>query len=191
MTDTAIIPTLESSNSPIPAAPSSTLTIIPQAAQPLLGRMFANPNALAKEDRASLISQLHECVVLHPKVSELRVLYGMALCVNLDAQEAIEQLGEAVALAPDSYIAHLKMGELWMRLRVCNKAADHTHHAELLAENIAQAELARRQAATIRQMLREGIERGGYMRKSWLALSRLRRFWNRNRTEELTVAELS
>ena len=191
MTDTAIIPASESSNSPISLAPSSTLAIVPQAAQPLLGRMFANPNALAKEERTALVSHLRECVVLHPKVSELRVLYGMALCVNLDAQEAMEQLSEAVALTPDSYIAHLKMGELWMRLRVCNKAADHTHQAELLAENLAQAELARRQAATIRQMLREGIERGGYMRKSWLALSRLRKLWSRNRSEELTVAEIS
>ncbi len=51
----------------------------------------------------------------------------MALCVNLDAQAAMEELAEAVALAPNSFIAHLKMGELWMRLRVCEKAEDHTH----------------------------------------------------------------
>jgi hypothetical protein len=191
MTQTAIAPSLERGGSPVSIAPSSTLAIIPKEAQALIGRMFANPNSLVKEDRTALVSHLRECVVLHPKVSELRVLYGMALCVNLDAHEAIEQLGEAVALAPDSYIAHLKMGELWMRLRVCNKAADHTHQAELLAENLAQAELARRQAATIRQMLREGIERGGYSRKSWLTLGRLRKLWTRNRSEELTVAEIS
>src|SRR5690242_11566508 len=188
MNETAIIQVLESLNSPATVAPSLTLAIIPQEAQPLLGRMFANPNALVKDERASLVSRLRECVALHPKVSELRVLYGMALCVNLDAQEAIEQLGEAVALAPDSYIAHLKMGELWMRLRVCNKAADHTHQAELLAENVVEAELARRQAATIRQMLRDGVQRGGYT--SWFALSRIRRLWTRGRTEELTVAEI-
>lgn len=151
--------------------------------------MFANPNMLAKEDRVALVSALRESVVLHPKVSELRVLYGMALCVKLDPQEAMEQLGEAVALAPHSFIAHLKMGELWMRLRVCTKAQDHTHQAELLAENFAQAELARKQAATIRQMLREGIQRGGYT--SWFSLGRIRRLWNRQRSEELTVAEIS
>ncbi len=191
MIQTAIVSSLGADSSQISIAPSSTLAIIPQQAQSLLGRMFANPNSLAKEDRAALVSHLRESVVLHPKVSEVRVLYGMALCVNLDAHEAMEQLSEAVALAPDSYIAHLKMGELWMRLRVCNKAADHTHQAELLAENLAQAELARRQAATIRQMLREGIERGGYNRKSWLSLALLRKLWTRNRSEELTVAEIS
>jgi hypothetical protein len=175
--------------SPLSLTPSATLTLIPQPAQPLLGRMFANPNMLVAEERTQLVSSLRECVVLNPKVSGLRVLYGMALCVNLDPQEAMEQLGEAVALAPDSFIAHLKMGELWMRLRVCTKAQDHTRQASLLAENAAQAELARKQEATLRQMLREGIQRGGYT--SWFALGRLRRLWNRNRTEELTVAEIS
>ena len=74
----------------------------------------------------------------------------------------MEELGEAVSLAPNSFIAHLKMGELWMRLRVCDKAADHTRQASLLAQNLAQSELARRQAATLRTMMREGVERGGY-----------------------------
>ena len=71
----------------------------------------------------------------------------------------MEELGEAVALDPNSFIAHLKMGELWMRLRVCTKAKNHTHQAALLAQNMAQAEMARRQAATLRTMMREGVER--------------------------------
>lgn len=189
MTNTAIVSSSEIAASPVSLAPSAILALIPQPAQRLLGRMFANPNVLAKEDRVALVSALRESVVLHPKVSELRVLYGMALCVNLNAQEAMEQLGEAVALAPDSFIAHLKAGELWMRLRVCTKAEDHTRQAAMLAENFAQAELARKQAATIRQMLREGIQRGGYT--SWFSLGRIRRLWNRHRSEELTVAEIS
>ncbi|MGH9574420.1 MAG: hypothetical protein ACRD40_12950 [Candidatus Acidiferrales bacterium] len=191
MTDRAIIHATEVANLPLSLAAAPAFGLIPHSARPLLGRMFANPNALAGEEKTALVSELRAAVISNPKVSELRVLYGMALCVNLDAQEAIEQLGEAVALAPDSFIVHLKMGELWMRLRVCTKAENHTHQAALLAENFAQAELARKQAATIRQMLREGIERGGYARKSWLSLERLRRLWSRNRTEELTVAEIS
>ena len=57
---------------------------------------------------------------------------------------------KGVRLAPDSFIAQLKMGELWMRLRVIEKAEEHTRQAALLAQNMAQSELARRQAATIR-----------------------------------------
>ena len=69
----------------------------------------------------------------HPDVSELRVLFGMALCVDFKVQDAIEELREGVRLAPDSFIAQLKMGELWMRLRVIEKAEEHTHQAALLA----------------------------------------------------------
>jgi uncharacterized membrane protein (DUF4010 family) len=97
-----------------------------------------------------------------PQVSELRVLLGMALCVDLQAQDALEELREAVNLSPESFIARLKFGELLMRLRICSQAAEETHQAALLATNAAQAELARRQATAIRTMLRDGVERGGY-----------------------------
>jgi hypothetical protein len=164
-----------------PVAPSP-LVPVPERAQGLLLRMFADPYVLEQAERSELLGQLRESVEAHPEVSELRVLLGMALCVNLDAQEAMEQLREGVRLAPGSFIAQLKMGELWMRLRVCRKAEEHTRHAALLAQNLAQAELARRQAAAIRTMLREGVERGGY-RSPLALLSRLRRLWQRRHDE--------
>jgi hypothetical protein len=49
-----------------------------------------------------------------------------------------------------------------MRLRICDQAAEQTHRAAQLAANPLQSDLARKQAATIRTMSREGIERGGY-----------------------------
>ena len=70
-------------------------------------------------------------------------------------------------LDPNSFIAHLKMGELWMRLRVMDKAEEHTQRAGSAGQNIAQAELARRQDASIRAMKQAGIERGGY-KSPWL-----------------------
>ena len=111
----------------------------------------------------------------------------MALCVNLDAQAAMDELGEAVSLDPQSFIAHLKMGELWMRLRVMPKAEDHTRQAAMPAQKLAQSELARRQATTIRTMMREGIERGGY-RTPWFSVARPRRLWTRNRGEAEALA---
>jgi hypothetical protein len=128
----------------------------------LLQRMFRDPRVLEADERASLIAQLRDAVAMVPEVPELRVLLGMALCVDLKAQEALEQLRQAVAHAPDCFIARLKYGELLMRLRICQSAAEETHKAAQLAVNAAQSELARRQATTIRTMLREGIERGGY-----------------------------
>src|SRR5258706_8084352 len=141
---------------------SAALASIPPRTQDLLWRMFADAYLLESEERAALIEQLRCCVTRYPQVSELRVLLGMALCVNLDAQAAIEELRESVRLAPNSFIAQLKLGELWMRLRVIDKAEEHTRLAGLLAQSLAQSELARRQAASIRTMKREGVERGGY-----------------------------
>ncbi|MGA8870219.1 MAG: hypothetical protein WB460_03710 [Candidatus Acidiferrales bacterium] len=169
------------------ATQSGSLVPVARQTQALLGRMFADPRTLEKHEKAELVVQLAAAVEKHPAVSELRVLFGMALCVNLQPQQAVEELGEAVSLAPDSFIAHLKMGELWMRLRVCDKAVDHTNYAAKLAGNLAQAELARRQSATLRELMRNGIDRNGY-RTPWLSLNRVKRFWSRNRGEAEALA---
>jgi len=166
----------------------STLVPVPAKARGLLLRMFADPYVLEQRERDELVGQLRESVDAHPEVAELRVLLGMALCVNLDVQEAIEELREGVKLAPDSFIAQLKMGELWMRLRVCRRAEEHTRRAALLAQNLVQAELARKQAAAIRAMLRQGIERGGY-RSPLAFFHRLRRLWRRGQEEDVAFAE--
>lgn len=136
--------------------------VLGPGASQALERMFRDPRLLERQERSDLIAQLRNAVDLAPHMPEVRVLYGMALCVDLQAQEALEQMREAVAQAPDSFIARLKFGELLMRLRICDQAAEHTQKAAELASNDVQSDLARRQAATIRTMRREGIERGGY-----------------------------
>jgi hypothetical protein len=162
-------------------------SLTPQA-QGLLLRMFADPYLLEKDERGALVENLRECVAQFPDVSELRVLLGMALCVNFDVHPAIEELRESVRLAPNSFIAQLKLGELWMRLRVCDKAEEHTKLAGLLAQNMAQAELARKQAAQLRTMKREGIERGGF--KAWASpLALFRRLFNRQGSQTIVAAD--
>jgi tetratricopeptide (TPR) repeat protein len=151
----------------------------------LLQQMFRDPRVLEQHERADLIAQLRQSVELVPQVAEIRVLLGMALCVDLQAQEALEELREAVRLSPDCFIARLKFGELLMRLRICDQATEHTQKAAQLASNNVQSELARRQAATIRTMLREGIERGGYAGM----LSKVLRF-RRKSTEPRNVPAL-
>jgi hypothetical protein len=170
-------------------ASSPVLARIPSKTQGSLLRMFADPYLLEKEERGELVQGLHECVLAHPEVSELRVLYGMALCVDFKVHDAIEELREGVRLAPDSFIAHLKMGELWMRLRVCEKAEEHTRHAALLARNMMQSELARRQAATIRTFMHNGVKRGVYSYKGpWHLVTTLRKLWKRDRAEGEALA---
>jgi len=170
---------------------SLALASIPPQTQGLLLRMFADPYILEKDDRTSLVAQLRSCVEQYPEVSELRVLLGMALSVNLDAQAAIEELRESVRLAPDSFIAQLKFGELWMHLRVVDKAEEHTRLAALLSRSVPQSELARRQATTLRTMKREGIERGGYQSPFGKVTSSLRRIWTRRRNETSVALEVS
>ena len=170
---------------------SLALAAISSNTQNLLFRMFADPYLLEREDRLSLVEKLRESVAQSPHLSELRVLLGMALCVNLDPQAAIQQLEESVRLAPNSFIAQLKLGELWMRLRACDKAEVHTRLASLLAQSLAQSEMARRQAATIRTLRRDGIERGGY-KTPWSWITRpLRRLWKRNRRQPSAALDFS
>jgi cytochrome c-type biogenesis protein CcmH/NrfG len=158
---------------------SLALSSISQETQSLLLRMFSDPYLLEPGDRTTLVEKLREYVAQFPDVSELRMLLGMALCVNFDAQAAMEELRESVRLAPNSFIAQLKLGELWMRLRVVDKAEEHTRLAGLLAQNLAQAELARRQAAGLRTMTRQGIQRGGYGTPLQRLVTTVRGMWTR------------
>src|SRR5437879_3252199 len=72
-----------------------------------LNKMFRDPRVLEPAERIDIVAQLRKAVDRRPEVAELRVLLGMALCVDLQAQEAMEQLRQAVEQAPDSFIAHL------------------------------------------------------------------------------------
>ena len=192
MTNTDIVLNDPQTNVNLSARVSSlALASIPPQTQGLLLRMFADPYILEKDERASLVAQLRECVTRYPDVSELRVLLGMALCVNLDAQAAIEELRESVRLAPNSFIAQLKLGELWMRLRVVDKAEEHTRLAALLSQSLAQSELARRQAAALRVMKREGIERGGYQSPFGKVTHLFRRLWTRPASEPSVALDIS
>lgn len=188
--DTATV--LQSSEALVTRISSPVLAQVPAKTQGSLLRMFADPHLLEKPERAELVKGLRECVRAHPDVSELRVLFGMALCVDFQVQDAIEELREGVRLAPDSFIAQLKLGELWMRLRVIEKAEWHTRQAALLARNMMQSELARKQAATIRGLLQNGVKRDGpAYRGPWHLATLVRKLWRRggSETESLAVVE--
>jgi hypothetical protein len=187
--ETDLTTNLQNTDALAAAASSPVLARIPANTQGSLLRMFADPHLLEKRERAELVQDLRACVRAHPEVSELRVLFGMALCVDFQVQDAIEELREGVRLAPDSFIAQLKMGELWMRLRVTEKAEEHTRRAALLARNMMQSELARRQAATLRTLVHNGIKREGpSYRGPWHLVTSVRKLWKRGRTEVEALA---
>jgi hypothetical protein len=190
MTDTTQLSTAaitESSLISSQAAPLALPAAIPEPAGVQLARMFRDPSLLERPERAELVQHLRQAVALQPESAPLRVLLGMALCVNFDGQSAMGELREACRLEPESFIARLKFGELLMRLRICDQAAEQTHMAAELATNSLQAELARRQAATIRTMQREGIERGGYG-KMLQMFSFTRRWRNRSANNAVSLS---
>ncbi len=147
-------------------APLALATLLPADTFANVTTMFRDPYVLDQPERVELIAQLRNAVALEPSVVELRVILGMALCTNFEAQSALEELREATLMAPDNFLARLKFGELLMRLRVCSQAAEQTHIAAQLASHPIQSEMARKQAAAIRTLLREGVERGGDRRPS-------------------------
>lgn len=184
MSQTALQPV---DNTSILAAAPSELSIgylLPSGASAQLTRMFRDPYVLEKSERLELIEQLRAAVNAEPHIPELRIVLGMALCVNFQAQPALEELRHAVQLDPESFIAHLKYGELLMRLRICRRAEEETRMAAKLAATPLQAELARRQAAAIRAMLREGVERGGFT----TPLARISRMFSRKTDSSRQVA---
>lgn len=168
---------------------ATPLALLPVRGQGLLRQMFTDPYVLQKEDRIDLVRTLRECVAQNPEVSDLRVLLGMALCVNFEVEDAISEFEEGVRLAPDNFIAQLKLGELWMRLRVCPKAEHHTREAALLARNPVQSELARKQAAVLRKIMHEGIERSGPSYQGpWHIVALIRKLWNRDQAQDEALA---
>jgi tetratricopeptide (TPR) repeat protein len=183
MTEIAIVSRDAEAHSIAAASSPAVALPVPVAGEfsAILTRMFRDPRVLAADERSDLITHLRQAVELHPQVAEVRVLLGMALSVDLQAQEAMEQLRQATQQAPNCFIARLKFGELLMRLRICGQAAEETQRAAELATNTVQSEMARKQAATIRTMLREGVERGGPQK----FLSRLLPFRKKTQAEML------
>ena len=175
MSQTALQPTHHTEIAVGVPSEVSLSCLLPSDATAQLTRTFRDPYVLDKAERVELIEQLRAAVDAESHIPELRIVLGMALCVDFQAQSALEELRRAVQLDPDSFIAHLKYGELLMRLRVCTQAAEETQIAAKLATSPLQAELARRQAATIRTMLREGVERGGFT----TPLARISRLFSR------------
>ena len=131
------------------AASSPVLARIPAKTQGSAVEDVRGSELLDKGERGELVEGCADASWRTRKYRNCESCYGMALCVDFEVQDAIEELSEGVRLAPDSFIAQLKMGELWMRLRVIEKAEEHTHQAAMLAQNATQSEMARRQAATI------------------------------------------
>ena len=58
--------------------------------------MFRDSRVLEFEEPKGLVARLREALELTPNVSEISVILGMALCPDLQVQDAMEEMHEAV-----------------------------------------------------------------------------------------------
>lgn len=173
--------TLANRRSQLASSPweQSLSPLVPAAGRPLLARMFSDPRSLERAEQTELVAILRQAVESHPGQAELRVLLGMACCTASDPQPALEELQTATELAPDYFLARLKLGELCMRLRMVDRAESETREASLLASHPLQIELARRQSQQIREMRRGGLLRPSLSWPLWKRRDQKQQWMNR------------
>lgn len=73
---------------------------------------------------AEAVNDLEQLCAEHPDWAVARAYYGIALLGIARVTEARETLEDAVALAPDSFICHLRYGEFLARTGFYDRAAE-------------------------------------------------------------------
>ena len=113
---------------------------------------WRDPHTVSPVELSANIETLKVACLAEPRSADLRTCLGVAYAMNLEADKAMDSLEEAVALDPGSFWPQLKYAELHYRLRILNKAEDHTLKALDLARNSWQLSIARKQLQEIRTL---------------------------------------
>jgi hypothetical protein len=119
---------------------------------PLALLPWRDPHTVPPAELAANIETLKLACLAEPRSADLRTCLGVAYAMNYDVNKSMDSLEEAVTLAPDSFWPQLKYAELHYRLRVLNKAEEHTLKALNLASNGWQLSIARQQLLDIRTL---------------------------------------
>jgi len=135
---TALTPTTTG----FPLSVTGPLTLLP----------WRDPHTVSPVELSANIETLKLACLAEPRSADLRTCLGVAYAMNLEADKAMDSLEEAVALDPGSFWPQLKYAELHYRLRILNKAEDHTLTALDLARNSWQLSIARKQLQDIRTL---------------------------------------
>ena len=95
----------------------------------------------------------------NPASANLRTCLGMAYAMNYEVYKSFDALEEARRLDQDNFVAQLKYGELYYRLRALERAEAETLQAVELAQSGWELSLARKQLQEIRKLKREGTQK--------------------------------
>jgi hypothetical protein len=113
---------------------------------------WRDPHTVSPAELSANIETLKLACLAEPHSADLRTCLGVAYAMNYEVDKSMDSLEEAVALAPSSFWPQLKYAELHYRLRVLNKAEEHTLKALSLASTGWQVSVARKQLQEIRTL---------------------------------------
>jgi len=142
-------------NLPFDPAASRTLDRLPSLP-------WRDPHSVPPEKLAELIASLKQACSENPQNAALHTCLGMAHAMNYDVYPSMAALESAIRIAPQNFLAQLKYGELFLRLRALVRSEQETLRALELATSSWELALARKQLAQIRQ-----LAHGGHSRPLW------------------------
>jgi hypothetical protein len=134
------------------ALTTTTDPLVRQAVGPLALLPWRDPHTVPSAELSENIETLELACLAEPRSADLRTCLGVAYAMNYEVDKSMDSLEVAVALAPDSFWPQLKYAELHYRLRVLNRAEEHTLRALALASNGWQLSIARKQLQEIRTL---------------------------------------
>jgi hypothetical protein len=138
------------------AASGEVVQVAPLRLPPVPWR---DPHTVSPAKLAEYIRDLERSCEENPRSADLRTCLGMAYAMNFQVYKSMDALTLAKELEPDNFFAQLKYAELNFRLRALICAEEETLKAVELATNSWELNLARKQLAEIRRLMREGTQK--------------------------------
>jgi len=133
--------------------------VIPVDLDRLPSLPWRDSHSIPPEKLSGLISTLKQACTQNPQNAPLHTLLGMAHAMNYDVYPSMAALESAIRISPQDFLAQLKYGELFFRVRALNRAEQETLRALELATSPLQISIARKQLAQIRHAAHGGNSR--------------------------------
>lgn len=165
----------------IPSAPAGTRPASPKSGPSLEGQLQRGIDQLERGDTSAAIVHFRAALALEPASIPARVHLATAYAVDAQVHQAIELFEEALVPAPDDFLANLKLGELYLRLWVPEKARKHLGVAREVSRTPGEREMVRRLLAVEAGRERRRIDRPSFGSASTGYEPGVRRLWNQLR----------
>lgn len=113
---------------------------------PVPGVHYAYGVFLLKEDPPSAVGEFRREIEISPSHVGARIQLALELLRTADYEQGLKYARQAVALAPDNFVAHVACGRLWLALDKADRAVPELQTAVKLAPGSPDAHFALSQA---------------------------------------------